>query len=27
MNCLIADRDGIYDPGAPNGRLLLGLKG
>ena len=27
MNCLIADRDGIYDPGAPNGRMLLGLKG
>jgi len=27
MNCLIADRDGIYDPAAPNGRLLLGLKG
>ena len=27
MNCLIADRDGIYDPGATNGRLLLGLKG
>lgn len=27
MHCLIADRDGIYDPGAPNGRLLLGLKG
>ena len=27
MNCLIADRDGIYDPCAPNGRLLLGLKG
>jgi DNA invertase Pin-like site-specific DNA recombinase len=27
MNCLIADRDGIYDPGSPNGRLLLGLKG
>src|SRR5215217_3902062 len=25
--CLIADRDGIYDPGSPNGRLLLGLKG
>jgi DNA invertase Pin-like site-specific DNA recombinase len=25
--CLIADRDGIYDPGTPNGRLLLGLKG
>ena len=27
MKCLIADRDGIYDPGAPNGRLLLGMKG
>jgi DNA invertase Pin-like site-specific DNA recombinase len=27
MNCLIGDRDGIYDPSAPNGRLLLGLKG
>ena len=26
-DCLIADRDGIYDPGSPNGRLLLGLKG
>src|SRR2546426_3327446 len=26
-SCLIADRDGIYDPGSPNGRLLLGLKG
>ena len=25
--CLIADSDGIYDPGSPNGRLLLGLKG
>ena len=25
--CLIADRDGIYDPGTSNGRLLLGLKG
>jgi len=25
--CLIADRDGIYDPGAPNDRLLLGIKG
>ena len=22
--CLIADRDGIYDPGSANGRLLLG---
>src|SRR5262249_11299046 len=26
-HCLIADNDGIYDPGSPNGRLLLGLKG
>jgi hypothetical protein len=26
-SCLIADRDGIYDPGTPDGRLLLGLKG
>jgi DNA invertase Pin-like site-specific DNA recombinase len=26
-NCLIADRDGVYDPGSVNGRLLLGLKG
>ena len=25
--CLIADNDGIYDSGTPNGRLLLGLKG
>jgi DNA invertase Pin-like site-specific DNA recombinase len=25
--CLIADRDGIYDPALPDGRLLLGLKG
>src|SRR5206468_4909862 len=25
--CLIADRDGSYDPGSANGRLLLGLKG
>src|SRR6185437_95461 len=25
--CLIGDRDGIYDPASPNGRLLLGLKG
>jgi DNA invertase Pin-like site-specific DNA recombinase len=23
--CLIADRDGVYDPGSANGRLLLGL--
>ena len=26
-NCLIADRDGVYDPASINGRLLLGLKG
>lgn len=26
-DCLIADRDGIYDPCSINGRLLLGLKG
>jgi DNA invertase Pin-like site-specific DNA recombinase len=26
-SCLIADRDGIYDPATANGRLLLGLKG
>src|SRR5712691_1872046 len=25
--CLIADRDGVYDSGTPNGRMLLGLKG
>jgi DNA invertase Pin-like site-specific DNA recombinase len=25
--CLIADRDGIYDPASTHGRLLLGLKG
>jgi DNA invertase Pin-like site-specific DNA recombinase len=25
--CLLADRDGVYDPGSVNGRLLLGLKG
>jgi DNA invertase Pin-like site-specific DNA recombinase len=25
--CLIADRDGVHDPGTPNGRLLRGLKG
>ena len=24
--CLIADRDGVYDPSTPNGRLLLGMK-
>jgi DNA invertase Pin-like site-specific DNA recombinase len=23
--CLIADRDGVYDPASANGRLLLGL--
>jgi DNA invertase Pin-like site-specific DNA recombinase len=27
QGCLIADRDGVYDPGSANGRLLLGLKG
>jgi len=26
-NCLIADRDGVYNPSSINGRLLLGLKG
>ena len=26
-SCLIADRDGVYDPSTTNGRLLLGLKG
>ena len=26
-HCLIGDYDGIYDPGTPNGRLLLGIKG
>ena len=26
-SCLIADRDGVYDAGSANGRLLLGLKG
>jgi DNA invertase Pin-like site-specific DNA recombinase len=26
-NCLIGDRDGVYDPSSINGRLLLGLKG
>lgn len=26
-DCLIADRDGVYDPACVNGRLLLGLKG
>jgi DNA invertase Pin-like site-specific DNA recombinase len=25
--CLIADRDAVYDPATPNGRLLLGIKG
>src|SRR5262245_4272296 len=25
--CLIADRDGVYDPATQNGRLLLGLQG
>ena len=25
--CLIADSESVYDPGTPNGRLLLGLKG
>src|SRR5918994_1813180 len=25
--CLIGDREGVYDPGSTNGRLLLGLKG
>jgi len=24
-NCLIADRDGVYDPSTANGRLILGL--
>lgn len=27
FHCLIADQDGVYDPGSINGRLLLGLKG
>lgn len=27
QRCLIADRDGVYDPASANGRLLLGLKG
>jgi DNA invertase Pin-like site-specific DNA recombinase len=26
-HCLIADRDGVYDPSTPNGRLFLGMKG
>src|SRR3954451_13079734 len=25
--CLTGDREGVYDPGSTNGRLLLGLKG
>lgn len=25
--CLIGDRDGLYDPGLPDGRFVLGLKG
>lgn len=25
--CLIGDRDGVYDPATSNGRLLLGMKG
>ena len=25
--CLIGDRDGVYDPSTSNGRLLLGMKG
>jgi len=25
--CLIADRDGVYDAATPNGRLLVGMKG
>lgn len=25
--CLIADRDGVYDPGSPNGRLLFRSEG
>lgn len=27
FDCLIGDRDGVYDPTSINGRLLLGLKG
>ncbi len=27
VDCLIADRDGVYDASTVNGRLLLGLKG
>jgi DNA invertase Pin-like site-specific DNA recombinase len=26
-DCLLADRDGVYDPASVNGRFLLGLKG
>ena len=26
-HCLVGDQDGLYDPGTPNGRLILGLKG
>lgn len=26
-SCLIGDRDGVYEPWTPNGRLLLGMKG
>ncbi len=26
-DCLIADRDGVYDPSSANGRMLLGMKG
>jgi DNA invertase Pin-like site-specific DNA recombinase len=25
--CVIADRDGVYEPGTPNGRWLWGVKG
>lgn len=25
--CLVADRDGVYDPATVNGRMLLGMKG
>jgi DNA invertase Pin-like site-specific DNA recombinase len=25
--CLVGDQDGVYDPGTPNGWLILGLKG
>lgn len=25
--CLVADRDGVYDPASVNGRMLLGMKG